>query len=97
LLFTVLKRLSFYYCKNFLDSCHFYVYRVNHEDKNDVYDIGVILLEIILGRSIMFHNEVGVLKDLVSIFSFITSNLISKLLKELSHFSSRIDKLNIWG
>lgn len=50
-------------------------YRVKHEDKNDVYDIGVILLEIILGRSIMFHNEVGVLKDLVSIFFLIISNL----------------------
>ena len=42
--------------------CH----RVNHEDKNDVYDIGVILLELILGRPVMFHNEVGSLKDLVS-------------------------------
>ncbi|KAF5446381.1 hypothetical protein F2P56_032015 [Juglans regia] len=39
--------------------------RIQHEDKNDVYDIGVILLEIILGRSIMFHNEVGIIKDLV--------------------------------
>lgn len=42
--------------------------RVKHECKNDVYDFGVILLEIILGRPIMFQNEVGVLKDLVSIF-----------------------------
>lgn len=41
--------------------------RTNDGDKNDVYDIGVILLEIILGRPIMFHNEVGTLKDLVSI------------------------------
>ncbi|KAB2634170.1 inactive leucine-rich repeat receptor-like protein kinase [Pyrus ussuriensis x Pyrus communis] len=41
--------------------------RVNHECKNDVYDIGVILLEMILGRPIMFPNEVGVLKDLVRV------------------------------
>ncbi|KAJ1411589.1 Protein kinase domain [Sesbania bispinosa] len=41
--------------------------RIKDADKHDVYDIGVILLEIILGRPIMFHNEVGTLKDLVSI------------------------------
>lgn len=41
---------------------------MKREDENDVYDIGVILLEIILGRSIMFYNEVSVLKDLVSSF-----------------------------
>ena len=50
-----------------------YLCRIKGEDKNDVYDIGVILLEIILGRPIMFHNEVGTLKDLVSItFKFHT-------------------------
>lgn len=41
--------------------------RVKREDENDIYDTGVILLEIILGRSIMFHNEVGVLKDLLQV------------------------------
>ncbi|KAK7824150.1 putative inactive leucine-rich repeat receptor-like protein kinase [Quercus suber] len=41
--------------------------RVKREDENDVYDIGVILLEIILGRSIMFYNEVSVLKDLLQV------------------------------
>ncbi|KAK9912212.1 hypothetical protein M0R45_036083 [Rubus argutus] len=41
--------------------------RVKHECKNDVYDFGVILLEIILGRPIMFQNEVGVLKDLLRV------------------------------
>ncbi|KAK7317416.1 hypothetical protein RJT34_01625 [Clitoria ternatea] len=41
--------------------------RIKDEDKNDVYDIGVILLEIILGRPIMFHNEVGTLKDLLQV------------------------------
>ncbi|XP_019449360.1 PREDICTED: probable inactive leucine-rich repeat receptor-like protein kinase At3g03770 isoform X1 [Lupinus angustifolius] len=41
--------------------------RIKDADKNDVYDIGVILLEIILGRPIMFHNEVGTLKDLLQV------------------------------
>ncbi|KAF3434342.1 hypothetical protein FNV43_RR25445 [Rhamnella rubrinervis] len=41
--------------------------RVKHEDKSDVYDIGVVLLEIILGRPIMLENEVGVLKDLLRV------------------------------
>ncbi|KAK7313726.1 hypothetical protein VNO77_38921 [Canavalia gladiata] len=41
--------------------------RIKDADKNDVYDIGVILLEIILGRPIMFHNEVGTLKDLLHV------------------------------
>ncbi|XP_015869182.3 probable inactive leucine-rich repeat receptor-like protein kinase At3g03770 [Ziziphus jujuba] len=40
---------------------------VKHEDKSDVYDIGVVLLEIILGRPIMFQNEVGILKDLLRV------------------------------
>ncbi|TXG49223.1 hypothetical protein EZV62_025098 [Acer yangbiense] len=39
--------------------------RVQNEDKSDVYDIGVILLEIIVGRSIMSQNEVFVAKDLL--------------------------------
>ncbi|KAF7836305.1 putative inactive leucine-rich repeat receptor-like protein kinase [Senna tora] len=41
--------------------------RMNDGDKNDVYDFGVILLEIALGRTIMFHNEVGTLKDLLQV------------------------------
>lgn len=49
---------------------------VKHEDKSDVYDIGVVLLEIILGRPIMFQNEVGILKDLVS--SFLSNDALSK-------------------
>ncbi|CAL1374035.1 unnamed protein product [Linum trigynum] len=35
-------------------------------DSKDVEDLGVILLEIIVGRPIMYRNEVSVLKDLVS-------------------------------
>ncbi|XP_054795201.1 probable inactive leucine-rich repeat receptor-like protein kinase At3g03770 isoform X1 [Prosopis cineraria] len=41
--------------------------RTKDGEKNDVYDFGVILLEIILGRTIMFHNEVGTLKDLLQV------------------------------
>ncbi|XP_028767971.1 probable inactive leucine-rich repeat receptor-like protein kinase At3g03770, partial [Neltuma alba] len=41
--------------------------RTKDGDKNDVYDFGVILLEIILGRTILFHNEVGTLKDLLQV------------------------------
>ena len=52
--------------------------RVENECKNDVYDFGVILLEIILGRPIMFQNEVGVLKDLVSVSYHINLFLLLK-------------------
>ncbi|KAI4323697.1 hypothetical protein L6164_023282 [Bauhinia variegata] len=41
--------------------------RIKDGDKSDVHDIGVILLEIILGRPIIFHNEVGTLKDLIQV------------------------------
>lgn len=44
-------------------------YRAKDEDKNDVYDLGVILLEIIVGRPIMSRNEVVVARDLVSLLS----------------------------
>ena len=37
---------------------------VRHEDKSDIYDFGVILLELILGRTIKPRN-VDTLKDLV--------------------------------
>lgn len=37
--------------------------RVHHEEKNDVYDFGVILLEIILGRKVKSGDEVDILKD----------------------------------
>ncbi|EXB97691.1 putative inactive leucine-rich repeat receptor-like protein kinase [Morus notabilis] len=40
---------------------------IKQEDKNDVYDIGVILLEIILGRPVVFYHEVGNLKDLLRV------------------------------
>jgi len=36
-----------------------------HEDKCDIYDFGVILLEIILGRTIKTTNDAEAFKDLV--------------------------------
>lgn len=41
------------------------LHRVKHEEKIDVYDYGVILLEIIVGRQLKSRNEVGILKDRV--------------------------------
>ncbi|KAK1576760.1 hypothetical protein Q3G72_016283 [Acer saccharum] len=41
--------------------------RMQNEDKSDVYDIGVILLEIIVGRPIMSQNEVFVAEDLLQV------------------------------
>lgn len=48
-----------------------------HEDKCDIYDFGVILLELILGRTIKTTNDAEAFKDLV-----ITGTLI-----ETSSFS----------
>ncbi|KAM7265203.1 hypothetical protein ACFE04_002886 [Oxalis oulophora] len=39
--------------------------RAKHGDENDIYNIGVILLETIMGRPIMSQNEVIVNKDLL--------------------------------
>lgn len=38
---------------------------MKHGDKMDVYDFGVILLEIITGRQLNSENEVNTLKDQV--------------------------------
>ncbi|XP_057491898.1 probable inactive leucine-rich repeat receptor-like protein kinase At3g03770 [Actinidia eriantha] len=38
-----------------------------HEDKKDVYDMGVILLEIIVGRAIMSQSAIRVAKDLLQV------------------------------
>lgn len=53
-----------------------------HEDKMDVYDFGVILLEIIVGRPITSQSEVDQVKDQVRVrfqhyFAFITSVVTS--------------------
>ncbi|XP_061343342.1 probable inactive leucine-rich repeat receptor-like protein kinase At3g03770 [Gastrolobium bilobum] len=39
--------------------------RVKHEDKSDMYDFGVILLELILGRAIKSTNDADAFKDLL--------------------------------
>lgn len=39
----------------------------NYEDKDGVYDLGVILLEIIVGRAIISENDCSIAKDLVSV------------------------------
>ncbi|XP_059652849.1 probable inactive leucine-rich repeat receptor-like protein kinase At3g03770 isoform X2 [Cornus florida] len=41
--------------------------RVRHADKDDVYDLGVILLEIIVGRPILSKNDISVAKDLLQV------------------------------
>lgn len=55
--------------------------RVQDEDKSDVYDIGVILLEIIIGRPITSQNEVVIAKNiLVSVYTpKINQNLLLEL------------------
>ncbi|KAG8376417.1 hypothetical protein BUALT_Bualt09G0061300 [Buddleja alternifolia] len=50
--------------QNFLSgSKEFKSARAKHQDKLDIYDFGVILLEVISGRPINSRNEVEVLKD----------------------------------
>lgn len=41
------------------------VCRTEQDDKSDVYDIGIILIEIIVGRPITSENVVVLVKDLV--------------------------------
>lgn len=43
-----------------------YMYRLKGEEKDDVYDFGVILLEMLVGRAINSVNDVNVSKDIVS-------------------------------
>ncbi|KAL7096376.1 hypothetical protein ACP275_10G075700 [Erythranthe tilingii] len=50
--------------KNFLGgSKEFKTSRAKHQDKLDIYDFGVILLEVISGRQVNSRNEVEVVKD----------------------------------
>lgn len=39
--------------------------RVNHADKNDIYDFGVILLELMVGRRLKSKSEIDAVKDQV--------------------------------
>lgn len=68
-----------------------YIYRLNCEEKNDVYDFGVILLELIVGRTLDSLNDVNISKDIVSrareisLINFISKNTNADiLLQQLS-------------
>ena len=52
------------------------IYRGKDGDKNDVYDLGVILLEIIVGRPITSKNDVVVARDLVSVLLATLFNIL---------------------
>ncbi|CAA2938147.1 probable inactive leucine-rich repeat receptor kinase At3g03770 [Olea europaea subsp. europaea] len=56
--------------------------RVRHQDKFDIYDFGVILLEIISGKPINLRNEVEVLKDqlLASITADDASSVVDRVI-----------------
>lgn len=63
--------------------------RLRYGEKNDVYDFGVILLEIIVGRMIVSEHDVGVSKDIVS---FLSSTRLSIALNYYNHNLSLILK-----
>lgn len=45
-----------------------YLHRLNCEEKHDIYDFGVILLEMIVGRTIIHPNDINISKDIVSAY-----------------------------
>lgn len=47
------------------EGIHLLIGRAKHQDKLDIYDFGVILLEVIMGKPINSTNEVEVVKDQV--------------------------------
>lgn len=47
----------------------------NNAEKEDIYQLGVILLEVITGRQIASSSEVEQLKDEVSITTFLLSQI----------------------
>ncbi|XP_021897666.1 probable inactive leucine-rich repeat receptor-like protein kinase At3g03770 isoform X2 [Carica papaya] len=71
----------------------FTVGKDDDDDKKDVFDIGVILLEIIVGRPIMSQNEVVVMKDLVGMSADATARrsiIDPAMVKECSDESLKV-------
>ena len=64
------------------------LFRIKHGDKVDIYDFGVILLEIISGRPISSQGDVETVKDQVWSHSQIEASsaiyLVSYLVEEIS-------------
>lgn len=62
---------------------------VNEEsdaEKEDIYQLGVILLEVITGRQITSSSEVEQLKDEVSITTLILSHIFNKMIRVILNF-----------
>lgn len=59
-------------------------------DKNDVYDIGVILLEIIVGRVVKCRSSITVAKDLVRLLLFNMTSYTGLILCFISTFSRKM-------
>lgn len=60
--------LFFYSCSTLVG-----FHRVKHDEKPDVYDFGVILLEIIVGRPLDSRDEVDVERDQVRLMFYVSS------------------------
>lgn len=65
--------------------------RIKHQEKLDIYDFGVILLEIIVGRSLNTLNEVEALKDQLQV-SIIADNGVRKNMIDLMVHNSCSDE-----
>lgn len=63
-------------CSN-CNPCSMLLNRMKHDDGTDVHDFGVILLEMIKGRSIKSKTQVEVLKDQVKELCFCSYSLFS--------------------
>lgn len=57
----------------FLQLLYLGLHRVKHEEKSDVYDFGVILLEIIMGRPVDSTDEVDVERNQVRLMFYVSS------------------------
>lgn len=57
-------------------------YRKDNGEKSDVYDLGTILLEVIVGRPIDSQDDVTVSRDIVSVKNSIYTMMHFRLHKE---------------